>query len=75
MRKNLGTAERWVRLVAGSLLLGVSLSQTVPPIMGVVLFVAGGFLVANALLARCYLWQWLGISSLASGKRCELDSN
>jgi len=75
MQKNLSQTERWVRLIVGCLSLGVALSQTVQPILGGVLFVAGSFLIANALLARCYLWRWLGISSLASAKRCELDRN
>lgn len=75
MQKNLSQTERWVRLVVGCLLLGVALSQTAQPMVGVVLFVAGVFLIANALWARCYLWRWLGISSLASAKRCELDRN
>jgi hypothetical protein len=39
-----------------------------------VLLLLGFFLVLNGLTARCYLWRWLGISSLRKSGGCALNT-
>lgn len=76
IKKNLGTVERFIRLVVGVLLLGWAVSR--PELGGLawVGVVAGLFLVLNAVFGRCYLWHVLefsscGCNTIPAGRICE----
>lgn len=67
IERNLGNAERVIRLVMGLLFGGWALSQA--PLNGgewalVALFVV---LVLNGIFSRCYLWYLLDINTAARG--------
>ena len=63
IEKNLGNAERVVRLLAGIALGYWVISQ---PHLGIIEWIAGVaalFLVLNAFFSRCYLWHMLGFDT------------
>jgi hypothetical protein len=57
MKRNLSLFERLVRPLIGLVLAALALSQ---PEIGLLEAVV---LVLNGLLARCYLWNWLGLNT------------
>ena len=61
--RNIGLAERIVRLVLGVLLIGWVLSGSAFGAAQAVALVAAFALLWNSIFARCYLWKWLNISS------------
>lgn len=69
MKRNLGTADRWVRLalaaLGGWLAVAIGGSST----GGVIVLVLAGILVATALLGFCPLYVLLGLSTRGSGRR------
>jgi hypothetical protein len=63
MKPNLSLFERIVRPALGCVVALVALSQPEIGLMEMVALVAAVFLILNGLLARCYLWQLLGINT------------
>ncbi len=63
MKPNLSSFERVVRPILGAVMAVVALSQPEFGWIEGVVLVAALFLVLNGLLARCYLWKWLGINT------------
>ena len=59
IEKNLGNAERVIRLLAGLALLAWALSR--PQLNGIEWFVmlTSSFLILNGIFSRCYLWYVL----------------
>jgi hypothetical protein len=79
IERNLGNAERVIRLVMGLLFGGWALSQT--PLNGgewalVALFVV---LVLNGIFSRCYLWYLFDINTAgrrnsgSAGPQCQTE--
>ena len=60
MKPNLSIFERVVRPLLGMLLASVALSQPELGLLEIIVLVMAAFLILNGLLARCYLWRWLG---------------
>ena len=74
IEKNLGNAERVIRLLAGLALLAWALSR--PQLNGIEWFVmlTSSFLILNGIFSRCYLWYLLDINSHAeSADRAPAD--
>jgi hypothetical protein len=63
MKPNLSIFERVVRPLLGLLLASVALSQPEIGLLEAIVLVLSIFLILNGLLARCYLWSWLGINT------------
>ena len=63
MKPNISLFERLVRPALGIVVAVVALSQPEIGLMEFVALVASVFLILNGLLARCYLWQLLGINT------------
>ena len=63
MNRNLSLFERIVRPLLGLLLASIALSQPEIGLLEIIVLVLSAFLILNGLLARCYLWQWLGINT------------
>ena len=60
MKPNLSLFERLLRPLLGCVLAIIALTQPqLGPLETIVLILAA-FLILNGLLARCYLWRWLG---------------
>lgn len=69
--RNIGLAERIVRLALAVLLMGWVLTGGVFGAPQAIGLVAAFALLWNSIFARCYLWKWLGISSCdPSRKNC-----
>lgn len=66
-KPNLGKVERAGRLVLGILIAAWVYRRPSPGMPEALASVAALFLVLNALLARCYLWRALGISTCPAG--------
>ncbi len=63
MKPNLSLFERVVRPLLGCLLALIALSQPEFGLLEGIVLVLAFFLVLNGILARCYLWKWLGMNS------------
>ena len=63
MKPNLSLFERTLRLLLGLVLATVALSQPDIGVAETLVLIAASCLVLNGLLARCYLWKWLGINT------------
>ena len=63
MKPNLSLFERMVRPLLGLVIAAVALSRPELGISEWVLLVIALFLVLNGVLARCYLWKWLGLNT------------
>ena len=63
MKPNLSLFERFVRPLLGGIVASVALTQpNFGWIEGMLVF-CGILLILNGVLARCYLWKWLGINT------------
>ena len=63
MKPNISLFERVVRPLLGLVLGTVALSQPEIGLLESIVLVFAVFLILNGLLARCYLWQWLGVNT------------
>ena len=63
MKPNLSLFERVVRPLLGCLLALIALSQPEFGLLEGIVLVLAIFLVLNGILARCYLWKWLGLNT------------
>ncbi|MEP7318127.1 MAG: DUF2892 domain-containing protein [Panacibacter sp.] len=63
MKKNMGTADQLIRIVVAILLDVLYFTQTVPGTAGFVLMIAGGVLLATALINFCPVYALLGINT------------
>ena len=63
MKPNLSAFERIIRPLLGLVMASVALAQPEIGLAEIVLLICALFLVLNGILARCYLWKWLGINT------------
>ena len=63
MKPNLSLFERVVRPLLGCLLALIALSQPEFGLLEGIVLVIAAFLILNGILARCYLWKWLGLNT------------
>jgi len=52
-RKNMGSRERWVRVIGGALIVACSLTQIGPTLLGLVLATAGVLTALTGLIGFC----------------------
>lgn len=62
MERNVGNTDRIIRLVIGIVLIGVGFGA-ISGIAGTIIGVIGIFLVITGILARCILYNILGINT------------
>lgn len=60
MKPNLSMFERIIRPLLGCVLASVALTQPEIGLLEIIVLVLATFLILNGLLARCYLWKWIG---------------
>jgi hypothetical protein len=63
INRNIGTAERIVRLVLALALLGWVITEGRLGLAQGIALLAAAALLWNSIFGRCYLWKWLRISS------------
>ena len=75
IERNLGNAERLVRLLAGILLLIWASQQVHMNAIDWFVVVVAVALVLNGIFSRCYLWYVLDINTCReTGEDCQPDS-
>ena len=60
MKPNLSLFERVFRPLLGCVLASIALTQPEIGALEIIVLILSAFLILNGLLARCYLWRWLG---------------
>ncbi len=61
--RNIGSTERIVRFVIGTLLVGGVLASERFGLGQAIALIAAFALFWNSIFARCYLWKWLGLNT------------
>ncbi|MBX2922342.1 MAG: DUF2892 domain-containing protein [Chitinophagaceae bacterium] len=69
MKKNMGTADRIIRLLLAIVLVYLYVTKVVTGTIGIVLLVAGIVLAVTALINFCPLYRLLGVNTCAVKKR------
>ena len=63
MKKNMGSADRMVRLLLAAIFAGLYFTDTVTGTIGIVLLVLAGVFVLTSLVSFCPLYPLLGINT------------
>jgi hypothetical protein len=63
MKKNMGTADRIIRVLLAAVFSYLYFSGTVTGTIGIVLLVLGGVFVATSLISFCPLYTLAGLST------------
>lgn len=63
MKKNMGTADRAIRLILAAVAIALFATGTVSGTLGIVLAVAGGVFVLTSLVSFCPLYPIFGINT------------
>jgi hypothetical protein len=63
MKPNLSLFERILRPLLGLVLASIALTQPETGLLELIVLVFAVFLILNGVLARCYLWRWLGLNT------------
>lgn len=72
IQRNIGNAERVVRLLLAVLLFGWVINGAAVGAPQVTALIAAFALLWNSIFARCYLWKWVGISTCPErGGNCD----
>lgn len=68
MKKNMGTADRIIRVVLAVIFAALYFSGTVTGTLGLVLVILGGVFVLTSLVSFCPLYTLVGLSTCAKEK-------
>lgn len=68
MKKNMGTADRVIRLIIALVFAGLYFGGIVTGTLGLVLLILGGVFVATSLISFCPLYTIVGINTCATKK-------
>lgn len=68
MKKNMGTADRVIRLIIALVFAGLYFGGIVTGTLGLVLLILGGVFVATSLISFCPLYAIVGINTCATKK-------
>lgn len=63
MKKNMGAADRMIRLLLAAIFAGLYFTDTVTGTFGIVLLVLAGVFVLTSLVSFCPLYPLLGINT------------
>lgn len=63
MKKNMGSADRMIRLLLAAIFAGLYFTDTVTGTFGIVLVVLAGVFVLTSLLSFCPLYTLFGMST------------
>lgn len=63
MKKNMGSADRMIRLLLAAIFAGLYFTDTVTGTFGIVLLVFAGVFVLTSLVSFCPLYPLLGINT------------
>lgn len=63
MKKNMGTADRVIRLIIAAVVAGLFFSNIISGTLGIVLLALAGIFVLTSLVSFCPLYTLVGIST------------
>lgn len=63
MVKNIGSADKMIRLIIAAIVIALYFTGTVTGTLGIVLLVVAGVLVLTSFISFCPLYAMLGINS------------
>lgn len=63
MKKNMGSADRIVRIIIAALIAVLYFTNTISGTLGIVLLVLAGVFVLTSLISSCPLYSIVGIST------------
>lgn len=68
MIKNMGTADRIIRIIVAVVIIGLYVNGNVSGTVGIILLLLSGVFVLTSFLSFCPLYKPLGISTCKSAK-------
>lgn len=69
MKKNMGTADRVIRLIISAIFLYLYFTGTVSGVIGIILLVLAIVFIATSLIGYCGLYKIIGISTCSTAKQ------
>ena len=63
MAKNLGAADRVVRIIAGIVLAVLAYLGVLPPVATIIMAVIGAYLIISGLLGRCIFYKMADVDT------------
>jgi len=69
MKKNMGTADRVIRILVAVLFAVLYFTNTVTGVLGIVLLVLGGVFLLTSLISFCPLYTLIGLNTCPAKKR------
>lgn len=69
MKKNMGSADRIIRLIIAAIVVTLYFTGTIPGIVGIVLLTLSGIFVLTSLVSFCLLYAPFGL------KTCHLEKS
>lgn len=65
MKKNMGSADRWIRIIVAAVFAGLYFGGIVEGTIGLVLVVLGAVFLATSVVSFCPLYTIFGLSTCA----------
>ena len=65
MKKNMGTADKGIRLLLAAIFIGLFVSKLVTGALGIVLLVVAGVFVLTSVVSFCPLYTIAGVKTLS----------
>lgn len=69
MKKNMGTADRVIRILVAVLFAVLYFTNTVTGVLGIVLLVLGGVFLLTSLISFCPLYTLIGLNTCPAKNR------
>ena len=63
MTRNEGNMDRFIRIIAGAVLIALLFIGTTSGVLGIVLAIAGGVLLLTGMVGFCPLYRLLGLNT------------
>ncbi|MBS3914399.1 MAG: DUF2892 domain-containing protein [Bacteroidetes bacterium] len=64
MNKNVGQADRVIRILIGLVLIGLTINTELSIVVNWLLWIAAGLLIGTAAFSRCLIYWTFGLSTL-----------
>jgi Inner membrane protein YgaP-like, transmembrane domain len=68
MKKNIGSADRIVRLIVAALIAVLYFTNTITGLLGIVLLILGGIFLLTSLISFCPLYALVGVNTCSENK-------
>ncbi len=68
MKKNMGTADRIIRLIIAAVIAVLFFTNTITGVLGVILMVLAGIFVLTSLFGTCLIYLPFGLSTCSAKK-------